>query len=161
MTGPYQIYLANSVLVMTAAILFYAALTDLKHYQIRNELIAVLGGLFLLHAFLSGRWPGIQWNFALALLIFVVMLYFYTQNLVGGGDVKLLTVGFLWAGIDCALPFAILLSLFAAIHAGAGKLGWAEVQRTGEDKRSRIAFAPSVAAALIAIFMLGCLALVP
>ena len=45
MTGQiYQIYLANSVLVITGAILFYAALTDLKRYQIRNELIAVLAG---------------------------------------------------------------------------------------------------------------------
>jgi prepilin peptidase CpaA len=143
---------------MTAAILFYAALTDLKHYHIRNELIAVLGGLFVLHAFLSGRWPGIPWNIGLALLIFAVMLYFYSQNLMGGGDVKLLTVAFLWVGIDCALPFAILLSLFATLHVIAGKLGWVNLQHIGEDRRSRIAFAPSVAAALTGIFMLGCLA---
>jgi prepilin peptidase CpaA len=154
----HQIYLANSVLVITAAILFYAALTDLKRYQIRNELIVVLAGLFVLHALLSGRWPGIAWNVGLALLIFAVMLYFYSQNLLGGGDVKLLTVAFLWAGVDCALPFAILLSLFATVHVIAGKLGWVVLQRVGEDKRSRIAFAPSVAAALIGIFMLGCLA---
>jgi prepilin peptidase CpaA len=153
-----KIYLANSVLVITAAILFHAALTDLKRYQIRNELIVVLAWLFFLHAFLSGRWPGIVWNIGLALLIFAVMLYFYSQNLLGGGDVKLLTVAFLWAGVDCALPFAILLSLFATVHVIAGKLGWVVLQRVGEDKRSRIAFAPSVAAALIGIFMLGCLA---
>jgi prepilin peptidase CpaA len=153
-----SIYLSNAVLAITAALLSYAAVTDLKHYQIRNELIAVLGGLFLLHALLSGRWPGIPWNVGLALLMLAFMLYFYSQNLMGGGDVKLLTVAFLWVGIDCALPFAILLSLFAMIHAIAGKLGWVEVRRVGEDKRSRIAFAPSVAAALIGIFMLGCLA---
>jgi len=51
--------------------------------------------------------------------------------------------------------------LFAAVHAVAGKLGWVDVQLTGEDQRARIAFAPSVAAALIAVFMLGCLAPVP
>jgi prepilin peptidase CpaA len=118
----------------------------------------VLAGLFVLHAFLSGRWPGIAWNVGLALLIFAVMLYFYSQNLLGGGDVKLLTVAFLWAGVDCALPFAILLLLFATVHVIAGKLGWVVLRRVGEDKRSRIAFAPSVAAALIGIFMLGCLA---
>jgi prepilin peptidase CpaA len=157
MTGQiYQIYLANSVLVITGAILFYAALTDLKRYQIRNELIAVLAGLFFLHAFLSSRWPGMAWNVGFALLIFAVMLYFYSQGLLGGGDVKLLTVAFLWAGVDCAFPFALLLSLFATVHTIAGKLGWVELQHAGEDKRSRIAFAPSVAAALIGIFMLGC-----
>jgi prepilin peptidase CpaA len=158
MTGQInQIYLANSILVMTAAILFYAALTDLKRYQIRNELIAVLAGLFFLHASLSSRWPGMAWNVGFALLMFVAMLYFYAQGLLGGGDAKLLTVAFLWVGVDCALPFAILLSLFATIHVIAGKLGWVDIH-VGEDKRSRIAFAPSVAAALIGIFMLGCLA---
>jgi len=156
-----QLYLANAVLVLTAAVLLYAALTDLKHYQIRNELIIVLAGLYVLHAFLSGRWPGIPWNAGLATLMLAVMLYFYSQNLMGGGDVKLLVVAFLWVGIDCALPFAILLMLFAAVHAVAGKLGWVDVQLTGEDQRARIAFAPSVAAALIAVFMLGCLAPVP
>jgi prepilin peptidase CpaA len=153
-----QFYLANAVLVMTAAVLFYAALTDFKRYQIGNDLIAVLAGLFVLHAFLSGRGPSIPWNVGLALLIFAVMLYFYAKNLMGGGDVKLLTVAFLWVGIDCALPFAILLSLFATIHAIAGKLGWLDLQYIGDNKRARIAFAPSVAAALIGIFMLGCLA---
>lgn len=153
-----QIYLANAILAITAAILFYAALTDLKRYRIGNELIVVLAGLFVLHAFVSGRWPGLGWNVGLALLMFVVLLYFYSQGLLGGGDVKLLTVAFLWAGRDCALPFAILLSLFAMVHVVAGKLGWADLQQVGPDKRSRIAFAPSVAAALIGIFILGCLA---
>jgi prepilin peptidase CpaA len=155
MTG---LLLSDSVLAVAAAVLFYAALTDLKHYQIRNELIGVLAALFFLHAFLSGRWPGIPWNVGLALLIFAVMLYFYAQNLMGGGDVKLLTVAILWTGLDCALPFALLLSLFATTHAIAAKLGWVEAPHDDVDKRPRIAFAPSVAAALIAIFMLGCLA---
>jgi prepilin peptidase CpaA len=159
MTGQFN--LANAVLALTAAVLFYAALTDMKRYQIRNELVGVLVGLFVLHALLSDRWPSIPWNVCLALLIFAFLLYFYSQNLMGGGDVKLLTVAFLWTGIDCALPFAILLSFFAAVHAIAGKLGWADLQHAGEDNRARIAFAPSVAAALIAIFMLGCLAPVP
>jgi prepilin peptidase CpaA len=159
MSGHAQhVYLANSVLAIAAVILLYAALTDLKRFQIRNELIAVLAALFVLHAFLSGRWPGMAWNIGLALLMFAVLIYFYSQSLLGGGDVKLLTVAFLWAGLDCALPFAILLSLFALIHVVAGKRGWVDLQQVGEDKRSRIAFAPSVAAALIGIFMLGCLA---
>jgi prepilin peptidase CpaA len=156
MTG--QFFLSNAILVMTAAVLFYAARTDLKHYKIRNELIFVLIGLFFLHSFLSGRWSGIPWNLGLSLLIFLATLYFYSQNLVGGGDVKLLTVAFLWAGIDCALPFAILLLIFVTIHTVAAKFGWADAQHADEDHRARIPFAPSVAAALIGIFMLGCLA---
>jgi prepilin peptidase CpaA len=142
---------------MTAAVLLYAAMTDWKHFQISNEVIIALAGLFFAHALLSGRWPGIAWHVGLAALMFAVMFYFYARCLMGGGDVKLLTVAFLWVGLDCALPFAFLLLVFATIHALAGKLGWLEVRRMGEDKRARIALAPSVAAALIGIFALGCL----
>jgi prepilin signal peptidase PulO-like enzyme (type II secretory pathway) len=60
--------------------------------------------------------------------------------------------------LDCALPFALLLLLFAGIHTIAAKLGWANVQRAENDERKRIPFAPSIAAALIGVFMLGCLA---
>jgi Flp pilus assembly protein protease CpaA len=38
--------LSHVVLVITAAVLFYVALTDFKQFKIRNELILVLAGLF-------------------------------------------------------------------------------------------------------------------
>ena len=147
--------LSHVVLVITAAVLFYVALTDFKQFMIRNELILVLAGLFVVHALLSGRWVIAHWNLAFAALMFGVMLYFYTQNLMGGGDVKILTVGFVWIGFRCALPFAVLLAVFAAVHVVAAKFGWAEVHQVGDKKR--IPLAPSVAAALILCFILGCL----
>jgi len=147
--------LSHVVLVITGAVLFYVALTDFKQFKIRNELILVLAGLFVIHALLSGRWVSAHWNLAFAALMFGVMFYFYAQNLMGGGDVKILTVGFLWVGFGCALPFAVLLAVFAAVHVVAAKFGWAEVQQVGDKKR--IPLAPSVAAALILCFILGCL----
>ena len=87
--------------------------------------------------------------------MFCVMLYFYAQKLMGGGDVKILTVGFLWVGFRCALPFAVLLAIFATLHVVAAKFGWAQVQQVGDKKR--IPLAPSVAGALILCFILGCL----
>jgi prepilin peptidase CpaA len=147
--------LSHVVLVITAAVLFYVALTDFKHFIIRNELILVLGGLFVIHALLSGRWVNVHWNLAFAALMFCIMLYFYAQNLMGGGDIKILTVAFLWVGFLCALPFAVLLAIFSALHVVAAKFGWAEVQQVGDKKR--IPLAPSVAAALILCFILGCL----
>jgi Flp pilus assembly protein protease CpaA len=147
--------LSHVVLVITAAVLFYVALTDFKQFKIRNELILVLAGLFVVHALLSGRWASGHWNLAFAAVMFGVMLYFYAQNWMGGGDVKILTVGFLWVGLGCALPFAVLLAVFAAVHVAAAKLGWVEVQKVGD--RKRIPLAPSVAAALILCFILGCL----
>ena len=102
-----SIVLGHTVLVITAAVLFYAAWNDLRRHRIPNELVAVLAGLFVVHAILSGRWTGMHWNIAFAFLMFLVMLVFYIRKTMGGGDLKLLTVGFLWAGYACALPFAI------------------------------------------------------
>src|SRR5262249_15597938 len=110
---------------------------------------------FVVHALLSGRWVSAHWNLAFAALMFCIMLYFYAQKLMGGGDVKILTVAFLWVGLLCALPFAILLAIFAAVHVVAAKFGWVEVQQVGDNER--VPLAPSVAAALILCFILGCL----
>jgi prepilin peptidase CpaA len=146
------------VLIVTGALLFYVAYNDLRHYKIRNELIIALAVLFIIHAVVSGRWTSAQWNIAFAAVMFLAMLLLYARRLMGGGDVKLLGVVFLWVGIDCALPFAVLLLAFAGVHALAARLGWVEVQRASNDARPRIPFAPSIAAALIGVFMLGCLA---
>jgi prepilin peptidase CpaA len=75
----------------------------------------------------------------------------------GGGDIKLLTVAFFWVGLDCALAFAVLLCFFVSLHALVAKLGWAGSFASDADRRKRIAFAPSIAAALIGLFALGCL----
>src|SRR5262245_5267095 len=121
--------LSHVVLVITAGVLFYVALTDFKYFKIRNELILVLIGLFILHALLSGRWVSVYWNLAIAAFMFAIMLYFYARNLMGGGDVKMLSVGFLWIGLDCAFVFALLMAIFAMAHAAAAKFGWVNVQQ--------------------------------
>ena len=152
-----NIDLANLILLVSAAVLFYVAVTDLKAYKIRNEVILLLISLFVLHALASGRWVNAGWNIALAALVLGFLVFFYARGWMGGGDVKILTVAFLWIGTDCALVFAILLSVFASLHALTARLGWAGSQRAADGGRRRIAFAPSVAAALITVFMLGCL----
>jgi prepilin peptidase CpaA len=145
------------VLITAAATLFHAVRNDLRHYKIRNESILVLTVLFFVHALVSGRWTSAHWNIVFALLMFIVMLFFYSHRLMGGGDVKLLSVAFLWVGIGCALPFALLLLLVVSIHTLAAKVGWADTQSAENDNRKRIPFAPSIAAALAGVFLLGCL----
>jgi prepilin peptidase CpaA len=149
--------LADIVLVITAAVLFYAAVTDLRQYRIPNELVLLLIALFAIHAVLAGRLVELGWNLALAAIVFAALVFFYSRRWVGGGDVKILTVAFLWIGVDCALPFAILLFLFAMLHAIVAKLGWVGSQEGERSNERRIAFAPAVAAAMISAFILGCL----
>jgi prepilin peptidase CpaA len=147
---------ACAVLLVTAALLLTMAVQDLRHYTISNTLVLALAGLFVAHALLSGRWLVLPENLAFALVLFVFLIICYSRGWMGGGDVKLLTVAFLWVGIGCALPFSLLLLLFASLHALAAKLKW--VAARTENGRSKIAFAPSVSAALIGSFAAGCVA---
>jgi prepilin peptidase CpaA len=149
--------LATVISVLAAAVLFYTAWSDLRHFKIRNDVIVVLLLLYVAHTLVSGRWTSLPWNLGFAAIMLAALIYCYSQKLVGGGDVKLLTVALLWTGLDCALPFAVLLAVFAMIHTLAAKLGWAGTQHLKDDARKRIPFAPSIAAALIAVFALGCL----
>jgi prepilin peptidase CpaA len=152
-----EIPLSQIILILTAALLFYVAFTDFKHYKIHNEVILALTGLFLLYVLVLGNWTTLIWNFGFAALLFFVMLCFYSMRLMAGGDLKLLTVALLWVGPFCAAPFAIFLLFFAGIHALAAKLNFVETRVEGEHKKKVIPFAPSIAAALISIFLVGCL----
>jgi prepilin peptidase CpaA len=150
---------ANIVLIITSALLFYVALTDLREYKIRNDLILTLAGLFVLYAVLTGQWVVLGWDLAFTALMSVVLLALYGTGWMGGGDVKILMVAFLWTGLSGALPFAVLLALFSILHSLAAKFDWVKSQVTDRGRR-RIPFAPSVAGALIGTFILRALSLV-
>ena len=152
-----NIDLATAVLLVTVIALFYAAFIDLKHYKISNELILLLIGLFFIYTLLSNRWTTAGWNLGLAAGICPFLMPFYARHWMGGGDVKMLTVALLWTGIEWALPFVILLLLFVSLHTVAAAYGWMGSQQIDDDRRQRIPFAPSIAAALIVTISLGCL----
>jgi prepilin peptidase CpaA len=148
------------VLVAASAVLLQAAWTDLREYKIRNELVLALAGLFVLYALLVGHWTGLKWDIGFAAVMFLAMLVVYGLGWMGGGDVKILAVAFLWTGVWGALPFAILLAIFSSIHATAVKLGWLKGQ-AAQGGHLRIPFAPSVAGALICVFILRALQVIP
>jgi prepilin peptidase CpaA len=141
------------VLVATSALLLRAAWTDCREYKIRNELVLALTGLFVLYAVLILQWSDLKWDIAFAVLMLVVLLALYAMGWMGGGDVKILAVAFLWTGLSGALVFSVLLAVFSGLHSLAAKLDWVPSRRA-EDGRRRIPFAPSVAGALIGCFVL-------
>ena len=148
-----RVFLSQVVLLITATTLFYVAMTDLREFKIRNSLVIALACLYGIYAFSSGQWVTAHWNVAFAFVMFIVMLFFYLRNWLGGGDVKILTVAFLWVGIRYAMPFTLMLMVFAVIHIVlAKKLKWAAVRHT--EGRARIPFAPSIAASIIGVFVL-------
>lgn len=146
---------ANLVLIVTAGTLLYVAVTDLRQFKIRNELIAVLAGLYVLWALLSGRWIVMHWHIALAVGMFAFFFVAYAHGVLGGGDVKLFAVAFLWTGIECALLFAVVMLGFAIIQLGFVRLNWIRHKKVGD--RKKIPFGPAIAGALIVTIMSGCL----
>jgi prepilin peptidase CpaA len=147
----YKFYIEIAVV----AVLFYVGYTDFRTFKIRNNVLLLLLVLYVLLALVDRSLFEVMWNVILAVVMFVVLLWFYTQRAIGGGDVKLLTVACLWVGIHCALLFSILLILFIGLHVGAAWMGWAETKPMGG--RFAIPYAPAVAGALIGVIMLGCL----
>lgn len=144
---------AYVVLVAASALLLQAAWTDLREFKIRNELVLALAGLFVIYALIAPQWLSLKWDLAFAAIMFLALLVFYALGGMGGGDVKILAVAFLWTGLSGALPFSIFLAIFSGAHAIAAKLGWARSQ-VAESGRRRIPFAPSVAGALICTLVL-------
>ena len=138
---------------MTAVTLFWVALTDLREFKVRNELIVILACLYVVYALFSGAWVSMQWNFAFALLMLAGGAYAYSLQQIGGGDLKLLTVAFLWTGPWLAAPFVILLLIFTLMYYSVARLGFAAARRTSAGLR--IPLAPSLAGALIGVFALG------
>jgi len=141
------------ILVVTSGTLVWVALTDFREFRIRNELVLVLAGLYFVYAFVAGRWMSIPWNVGFALLMLAGMTYVYSLQKMGGGDLKLLAVAFLWTGPWAVLPFAVLLVICTTLHYAAVRLGWAIAERT--PLGLRIPLAPAVAGALIGTFALG------
>ena len=139
--------------VMTAATLLYISFNDLKRYKVRNDVIILLFILYIIHNILVNSWTGVLIDIGFATIMFAIMLAFYAYNLMGGGDVKLLTVALLWAGHLFALPFAILLLIFIVVHVTAVQFGWAGGRLAGDGLR--IPLAPAIAGALIGTIVLA------
>lgn len=153
----YQFYIK----VAAVAVLFYVGFTDFRTAKIRNDVVGLLLILYILFALIGRPWLEIFWNVVLAAFMFVILLWFFANRAIGGGDVKLIPVVCLWIGLHCALPFAVFLLLFIVLHLLAAWMGWAPTKqmagRTGSSSRYAIPYAPSIAGALIGVMMIGCI----
>jgi prepilin peptidase CpaA len=141
--------------VALVAVMFYVGYTDFRSFKIRNNVLLLLLLLYVLFALVARTPPEILSNVIFAAIIFAVLALFYTKGVIGGGDVKLVSIVCLWVGVHCALLFSLLLLLFIGLHLVAAWLGWADTKPLAG--RFAIPYAPSVAGALIITVMAGCL----
>jgi Flp pilus assembly protein protease CpaA len=147
----YKFYIEASLV----AVLFYAAVTDLRIFKIPNNVVLLLLVLYVLFAIVARTASDIILNCILSTVTFAVLLWFYSKGAVGAGDVKFVTVACLWVGLHCAVLFSLLLLVLIGLHVFAAWMGWAATKPMAG--RLAIPYAPSVAGALIGTTLLGCL----
>lgn len=126
------------------ATLIYIIIDDLRNYRIKNYSLVFLLVLFLADTIIQGAYVDAGIQLLIALIFFVILLFPYARGLLGGGDVKLLAVAFLWLGGPQRMMFAILFFFSTLLYVVAAKCHLA-------PSRGRTAvfipFGPSIAGA--------------
>ena len=116
--GPIEL----TVLCLAAALFIWAAVTDIRIFQIPNRISISLLLLYPAHL-LAGRgmpdWELVGVAVALALVVFAVGFGMFVMGWMGGGDVKLLSAAALWAGPADILPFLIVMVVASGLLAVA------------------------------------------
>ena len=106
--------LRHAIILIFSGLLIAAAVIDLRRFIIPNTLVVTLLALWPFWAIVNGAGP-IGYTLLGALLMFGVGAVLFALGLMGGGDVKLLTVLALWAGLDGLLGLALLISVAGGI----------------------------------------------
>jgi len=142
------------ILLIASCVLAYITITEFRQHRIRNEVVLVLLGLYLAFAVINHDWIQLVVHVGFAILVFVPMLYAYSLRMMAGGDLKLFTGATVWVGPTCFLPFIALVTLFIGVQILGGRLGIAALRKA---KQGGVPLGPSIATALIATFLTGCL----
>jgi prepilin peptidase CpaA len=102
-------------IALLCALLLVAALQDLSDYRIPNIIIislVVLYPVYVLSAPVEVLWG---WSLGIAAVFFLIGLALFSAGIMGGGDVKLITVTSLWMGVTSLVPFIWVMSITGGI----------------------------------------------
>jgi prepilin peptidase CpaA len=108
-----QEYIHYGLLIALAIALVFAAFTDIRRRQIDNGLnlaIAIGAPVFWWASGLS-PWPGAAMQLGVALTALILLSVLFHFRLMGGGDVKLLTVLALWIEPMMFLQLLVVMAL--------------------------------------------------
>ncbi|RMF11599.1 MAG: hypothetical protein D6763_02625 [Alphaproteobacteria bacterium] len=109
-----------------ALLLVGAALSDVKRYIISNRLNLAVAGSSVVFLLAQSLLPPdlrtinlsllyIAKTVGAAALVFAVCLVLFAKGVMGGGDVKLITLCTLWAGPPLVLPFIFVTALAGGV----------------------------------------------
>lgn len=105
------------IFVVFPLCLAIAACSDFLTMTIPNRVSAILLGAFLIAAPLAGLGlPAIAMHLGAGLLVFLVGFALFALNVMGGGDVKVLSASAVWFGLNASLlEYVVLVSFFGGL----------------------------------------------
>lgn len=105
------------LLAALAIALLIAAYTDIRRRQIDNWLNAAIALGAPLFWWASGLslWPDVAWQLGVAVLTLIGLAGLFALRMMGGGDVKLLTVLALWIAPALFLKLLIIMALLGGV----------------------------------------------
>ncbi|MBV7259258.1 A24 family peptidase [Erythrobacter crassostreae] len=110
-------YVHYGLLIALAIALLFAAFTDIRSRQISNKLnlaIAVFAPAFWWSSGLA-LWPDIAMQVGVAAAAFAVLAGMFALNMMGGGDVKLLTALALWIEPSAFLQLLVIMAIAGGV----------------------------------------------
>jgi prepilin peptidase CpaA len=104
------VLLRNAILTAFAGLLIAAAISDLRRFIIPNTLVVCLLVLWPFWVIASGT-ESVGYAAIGALGTFLLGALMFSCRLMGGGDVKLLTVLALWSGLEGLVGLILVISI--------------------------------------------------
>lgn len=144
-------FYAASLIILTPQ-LIYLSYIDILNYKIYNKSILILFLSFLILSPFYLNMRDIFERSIFAFAIFFILLLPFIKGLIGGGDIKLLAVVFLWIGIEQAIDFYLYLSLFTIFFILISIIGI--IPKFKNNKKTYIPFGPAISCAAILNFLL-------
>lgn len=126
------------------AMLVFTIVDDWRNYTIRNEVILALLALFAANVIARGDYGQIAGQMAVAAVMFVALLIVYARGWMGGGDVKLLALAFLWLGAADLTTFTLSMCVLVIFYYAAARL---KLAPSRGQSRIYIPFAPCISGA--------------
>jgi prepilin peptidase CpaA len=96
--------------------LLWLAVVDMRTRRLPTRVVLAIGSLFFVDALMIHMSIGdVLRHLLLAFGVFVVCAALFAANMLGGGDAKLASVIFLWAGPNLWLPTLTLISVIGTL----------------------------------------------
>lgn len=147
------------LLLVAVALLLWCAISDIKKLRIPNSAVLANLCVAILYGALTPQFNWLMHSGALLVLFAITFLLFHF-NLLGGGDVKLISVMGFWTGFAHLLPFLLMMTVAGAVLAvglavikalrGRSKAG--ENENTEAWRKKAMPYGVAIAVAALAFY---------